>query len=188
MEEVQINLDPNGRTDTIYVLELITENPVAELYPTSLTSTAPINSPRVAKIYSQGEKFSYLAVLAPDKDLNISIKPDSTLTTDSRSDSLVNYLWKSNLDFIDRNSALIFRTENMDSIPLIFEDFEEKREREINKFDDEFGPRVADLLSYQNKAEYICLSFLAGQGIKGTGTRKELFRFYRKDPPDPRKR
>src|SRR5680860_1451738 len=92
MEEIQINLDPNGRTDTIYVSELITENPVAELYPTSVTATARINSPRVAKIYSKGEKFSYLTILAPDKDLNIYIKPDSSLTTDSRSDSLVNYL------------------------------------------------------------------------------------------------
>ena len=187
MEEVQINLDPNGRTDTIYVSELITENPVAELYPTSLTSTAPINSPRVAKIYSQGEKFSYLAVLAPDKDLNISIKPDSTLTTDSRSDSLVNYLWKSNLDFIDRNSALIFRTENMDSIPLIFEDFEEKREREINKFDDEFGPRVADLLSYQNKARIYAFLFWLGRVSKELEPENSYFDFIERIP-DPRKR
>ncbi|HEA19829.1 MAG TPA: TlpA family protein disulfide reductase [Pricia antarctica] len=180
--EVQINLDPNGRTDTIYVSELITENPVAELYPTSLTETAPINSPRVAKIYSKGEEFSYLIILAPDKDLNINIKPDSSLTTDSTSDSLVNYLWKSNLDFIDRNSALIFRSENMDSIPLIFEDFEEKREREINKFNDEFGPRVADLLSYQNQARIYAFLFWLGRVSKELEPENSYFDFIERIP------
>lgn len=178
----QISLDPNVEMDTIYVSELITENPVTKLHDSRRTATIEVNSPTVAKIYSKGEKVPYLAILAPDRNIEISIKSDSSLTTSSRSDSLVNYLWKSNLDFINRNSALIFRTENMDSIPLIFENFEEKREREIDKFNDEFSPQVSDILNYQNKARIYAFLFWLGRVSKELEPENSYFDFVERIP------
>jgi len=129
----EISLNSQIKLETIYISELIKEKHITKNFDKERIKTIQINYPTVANIYTKNNDNQYLTILAPRKDLHISVLPDSSLTTNDKSDSLVNYLWKSNNQFISQNSSFIFQTEKVDSIPIIFEKYKEKRENELNE-------------------------------------------------------
>lgn len=161
-----ITLNSESELDTIYVSELITGTKVIQLNKKTDAKNIALNNPTVAEIYDKEKDNIYLTILAQDKDLNITIKPDSSITTNDKIDSLLNYLWKSNNQFISENSSFIFQTKNVDSIPILFEKFRIKRENEINKFIDQFSPEIADILYYQNDARIYSFLFYLGRVVK----------------------
>lgn len=85
------------------------------------------------------------------------------LSTNTQSDSLLNYLWKSNLQFIQQNSAFIFQTDKLDSITLIFEEFLKKRANQINEFKNSFSTQEIEILHFQNKARIYSFLFWLGR-------------------------
>ena len=129
-QEIEIKLNSNNVSGKISVSELITKKLIIQLSKDSLIKKIQLKDPIVAGIYLKER--TYLTILEPNKNLSISIRPDSSLTTNKKSDSLLNYLWKSQAKFISKNSSFIFKTKNTDSIPIIFENFKKKRESEIN--------------------------------------------------------
>lgn len=180
--EFDMSLNSKTELDTIYISELITNKPVTKIYETNKTKTIPLNNPTVAVIHSKNNDKEYLTILAPNKDLNISILSDSSITTNDISDSLVNYLWQSNSKFISENSSFIFQKQNTDSIPILFEKFREKRENEINKFKDQFSPKTANILHFQNEARIYSFLFFLGRVSMELNPKNSYFDFIEKIP------
>ncbi|WP_375587193.1 TlpA family protein disulfide reductase [Flagellimonas aurea] len=177
-----ISLNSKIRLDTIYISELITKKPIAKVYESKETKTVELDFPTVANIYSKNNNQEYLTILAQNKNLNISILPDSSLTTNNKSDSLINYLWKSNLKFIQENSSFLFTTQNTDSIPILFESFRKERENEINKFEDQFSPEITEILYFQNDARIYSFLFWLGRISRGIPPNNSYFNFIEKIP------
>ena len=177
-----ISLNSKIKLDTIYISELITEKPIAKIYENKETSFVQLDYPTVANIYSKTNERGYLTILAQDKNLNISVLSDSSITTNNKSDSLVNYLLKSNLKFIQDNSSFIFQTKNTDSIPVLLEKFRVKRENEINKFKDQFSSEIVEILYFQNNARIYAFLFWLGRVSKGLKPNDNYFDFVDKIP------
>jgi thiol-disulfide isomerase/thioredoxin len=177
-----ISLDSQIKLDTIYISELITEKLIAKIFNKNEVKTVQLHYPIVANIHTKNNDNQYLVILTPNKDLHISVLPDSSLTTYDKSDSLVNYLWKSNNQFISQNSSFIFQTEMVDSIPTLFEKFRNKRENEINEHKDHFSPEITDILYFQNNARIYSFLFWLGRVSKGLNPHDSYFDFIAKIP------
>ena len=177
-----ISLNSKSTLDTIYVSELITGNQVIQLDKKTKEKKIQLNNPTVAEIYDKNKENIYLTILAKNKDLNISIKLDSSITTNDKSDSLVNYLWKSNNDFISKNNKLLFGSSNLDTIPILFEKFRKEREKEINKYKNKFSPEISDILYFQNDARIYSFLFYYGRLIKEVHPNNNYFDFINKIP------
>lgn len=178
----QISLNSKIKLDTIYISELITKKPIAKIYENKKTKNILLDYPTIASIHAKKNDNVYLTILEQNKNLNISILKNSTLTTNDRSDSLVNYLWKSNSKFIQENSAFIFTAQNTDSIPLLFEKFRVKRENEINKFKGQFSSKTLEILHFQNNARIYSFLFWLGRISKELEPNHKYFDFTEKIP------
>ncbi len=178
----KITLNSKIKLDTIYISELMTVKPIAKIYKNNEIKNVSLDQPTVASIHTKKNDKIYLTILEQNKDLNISVLKDSTLTTNDRSDSLVNYLWKSNLKFIQENSSFIFAPQNTDSIPVFFEKFRIKRENEINKFKDQFSSETLEILHFQNNARIYAFLFWFGRVSKGLEPSDSFFDFINKIP------
>lgn len=181
-EGFNISLNLVDRLDTIYVSELITGKNVFQISQQTKENNIELNSPTVAEIYDKNKNNIYLTILAKNKDLNITVKPDSSITTNDKSDSLVNYLWKSNLSFISENSSFIFQTKNIDSIPILFEKFRKKRAVEITKSKNHITSDIADILYFQNDARIYSFLFYLGRVVKVLEPNNSYFDFIEKIP------
>jgi thiol-disulfide isomerase/thioredoxin len=179
---LNITLNSESELDTIYVSELITGTEIIQLYKNTNLKNTLLNNPTVAEIHNKEKDNIYLTILAKNKDLNISIKQDSSITTNDKIDSLLNYLWKSNNQFISENSSFIFQTKNLDSIPILFEKFRTKREKKIKKFKEQFSPEIADILYYQNDARIYSFLFYLGRVAKELEPNNSYFDFIEKIP------
>ncbi|WP_405604207.1 TlpA family protein disulfide reductase [Polaribacter sp. Asnod1-A03] len=177
-----ISLNSKIKLDTIYISELITKKPIAKVYESKETKTVKLDFPTVASIHFKNNNRGYLTILAQNKNLNISILPDSSLTTNSKSDSLINYLWRSTIPFISENSKFIFNTKNIDSIPILFEKLRIKRENEIRKSEGQFSPEIAEILYFQNIARIYNYLFFFGRTTKNLNPNDSYFNFIEKIP------
>jgi len=134
---ISININSkNTQVDSVYILESITEKilfrlPVNGKVPERMHGE--IDYPTTGSIQTKDGKHSYLTILYPNKELNITIEPDSSILTNNLGDSLLNYLWMSNNEFIAQNANLIFTSNDTDLITKIFQDFETLRKLEIEK-------------------------------------------------------
>ncbi|MCH4554124.1 TlpA family protein disulfide reductase [Aestuariibaculum lutulentum] len=179
---LKIKLNSKDKLDTLYISELITKKPITKINKDDKTKTIQLDAPTIASIHTKNEDKSYLTILTQNRNLNISSKPDSSLTTNDKSDSLINYLWRSNLDFIQKNSSFIFTTKNTDSILNIFENFRQDREKEINKFKEQFSPEVTEILYFQNDARIYSFLFWLGRISKRLPSNNNYFNFIEKIP------
>jgi thiol-disulfide isomerase/thioredoxin len=178
----KITLNSKVELDTIYISELMTAKPIAKIYKNNEIKNVSLDQPTVASIHTKNNDKIYLTILEQNKDLKIAVLKDSTLTTNDSSDSLVNYLWKSNLKFIQDNNASIFKTKTTDSIPILFEKFRIKRENEINKFKDQFSSETLEILHFQNNARIYAFLFWFGRVSKGLKPSDSFFDFINKIP------
>lgn len=183
----QANLNSEIESDTIYISELITRKPIAKIYESNKLKNVPLDGPTIASIHTKKNDKIYLTIIERNKKVNISVLKDGTLTTYDKSDSLINYLWKSNFTFIQKNSAFIFTTQHTDSIPILFEKFREKRESEINKFRNEFSPQVREILHFQNDARIYSYLFWLGRVVKELNPGNSYFNFIQNIPPPNQK-
>ncbi len=179
---LNIGINSNEIWDTIYISELGTEKEISKIYDTEEVKTIQLTRPTVVSLHSGDYEIQYLSILTPKKNLNITVNPDSTLTTKSKSDSLLNYLWKSNLDFINKNSSFIFQTDNIDSIPILLDDFRKIREKAIDKYKNQFGNEVADILYFQNNARIYLFQFWLGRVDKELDPHRGYFDFIKMIP------
>ncbi|MCI2230248.1 TlpA family protein disulfide reductase [Polaribacter sp. MSW13] len=179
---INVSLNSGNKNDTIYVSELITENKIIQLNKKKQRQNIHLNNSTVAEIYDKNKDNSYLTILVKNKDLNISIKPNSSITTNDKSDSLLNFLWKSNLSFISQNSSFIFLTKNIDSIPILFEKFRKQRANKITKSKKQITSDIADILYFQNDARIYSFLFYLGRVVKNLDPNNSYFDFIKKIP------
>lgn len=156
----------NSPFDSLYITESITEKTILRV-PLDTDSgeqtNFKIDYPTTGSIQTKDGNKSYLTILYPNKILNISILNDSTITTGNLGDSLLNYLWKSNNEFIAQNAEFIFTSNNPDSIVTLFKDFETLRITKIEKHSANLVPYEKEALLYQNEARIHSFLFYFGR-------------------------
>ncbi|MEM0941194.1 MAG: hypothetical protein AAF600_13295 [Bacteroidota bacterium] len=122
-----------------------------------------IDYPTTGSIQTKDGKESYLTILYPGKVLNITIATDSTIRTNNLGDSLLNYLWKSNNEFISQNVEFIFTSNTLDSIVTLFKDCETQRQTQIEKQSVNLSPEEKEVLQHQNSARIHSFLFYFGR-------------------------
>jgi thiol-disulfide isomerase/thioredoxin len=152
--------------DSLYVTESITEKIILRV-PLDTDSGKKMNGeidyPTTGSIQTKDGKKSYLTILYPSKVLNITILNDSTISTGNLGDSLLNYLWKSNNEFIAQNAEFIFTSGNPDSIVALFKNFEALRKTQTEKYSANLAPQENEALLYQNEARIHSFLFYFGR-------------------------
>lgn len=179
---VNVSINSENELDTVYISELITNNQITQLDKENKTKNVKLKNTTVAEIYTEDKDNLYLTILEQNKDLNIYILPDSSITTNTLSDSLLNYLWKSNNKFISKNTKLLFESNNLDTIPSVFEEFRKEREVNIDKYNNQFSSEIADILYYQNNARIYSFLFYFGRLTKEVQANDSYFDFIYKIP------
>jgi thiol-disulfide isomerase/thioredoxin len=163
--------------DTILITEIITEAKIASVNPSENIVLPTLEEPIVAQISTREPDKTYLIILTPGEKIEVEYTKDSLISTNSQSDSLLNYLWKSNLQFIQQNSSFIFQTDKLDSITLIFKEFLDKRSDQINEFKDSFKTQEIEILHYQNKARIYSFLFWLGRVSRTIDADQSYFDF-----------
>jgi len=169
----------NTDIDSIYITESITERIITRiaLKGNHLVPKNKVDSIRVGQIQTKDGKQSYLTILRPNKDFKIYIKSDSTIATNNIGDSLLNYLWKSNNEFIAKNSSIIFGSSPSDSVAELFNNFRTVRKEKIYEHEDELTIEERELLYYQNDARVYSFLFYYGRIIKNYPPDDGFFQF-----------
>ncbi|MCC1483599.1 TlpA family protein disulfide reductase [Winogradskyella immobilis] len=174
--EVKPTISVKSKTDTVDSLfitniitnELIYEFPVTE----NLNIETTNDSIFLASIHTRGNSISYLTIVHPEKNIEVTIQSDSTLITNSVGDSLVNYLWLSNVQFASNNIST-----HTDSILNKFDSFRLTRAQKINAFNSELLPEEHELLLYQNDAIIYSFLFILGRSFRGLPPNHNYFQF-----------
>jgi len=170
----------NSRIDSLYITESITEKLLLRI-SLDTDSDEQINGeidfPTIGSIQTKDGKKSYLTILYPSKALNITTFNDSTISTGNPGDSLLNYLWESNNEFIAQNAGFIFTSGNPDSIVALFKNFEALRKKHIEKYSANLAPQENEALLYQNKARIHSFLFYFGRLAKDYPPNHNYFSF-----------
>jgi thiol-disulfide isomerase/thioredoxin len=175
------NIDSkNSQIDSVYIVESITDKIISRL-PVKEKSAdrtrETIEYPTIGSIQTKDGKQSYLTILSSNKELNIIIESDSTILTSNLGDSILNYLMKSNNEFIGQNANFIFNSNDTDSIVKLFQDFEASRKLEIEKRSSKLSLEEKELLLYQNSARIHSFMFFFGRIAKNFPANHEYFAF-----------
>ena len=180
-KSISINIDSkNSQIDSLYILESITEKILFRIPVSGKTGErnfVEIEYPTTGSIQTKDGKQSYLTILYPKKVLNITIASDSTVHTLDLGDSLLNYLWKSNYEFIVQNIAFIFNSNDTDSIVELFQNFEADRKLEIENRSTKLSFEEKELLLYQNSARIYSFLFQYGRITKNFPAEHDFFSF-----------
>ena len=128
--QIEIN---DSNIDSLFITDIITGEILEGLdlrkeqtkYPLS------VDSLKVGKIRTKDDVKSYLIIIGPNTKTSLKITSDSSIMTNSRADSLLNYLSSSTNKFIGQHQNYIFTTVNKDSIVDLFKDFEQERRQLI---------------------------------------------------------
>ncbi len=159
----------NSSIDSLYIVESITDEILSKMAVQDESFEkieALIEVPTTASIETKDGAQRYLAILYPKKELKITIEADSIIQTNALGDSLLNYIWHSNNNFIQQNQNFIFTTPDYDSIVQLFQDFEAVRQSKIEQYSSRLSPAVKEILLYQNSARIHSFLFYFGRLIK----------------------
>lgn len=129
---------------------------------------------------------SYLVCLTPGRQIDVTVVADSSLTTNYVADSLLNYLWKSNNNFIVENGSTIFNPQKLSDITSLFDGFRKERAALLQKHADQLSQDELGLLSYQNEARIYSFLFYFGRLVKNLPAADPFFDFVEAiDPENP---
>ena len=165
-EAIHLQLGSNATPmDTLYLSESITERSITAfaLNQVGEGQSIEIDYPTTGLLQTKNGEKTYLVTLTPGKRSAISIAADSTLQSDSKADSLLNYLWKSNNNFIAENGVFIFNTDQLDSILRLFSGFRQERRAIIDTYQEVLSKEERAILHYQNEARVYSFLFYFGR-------------------------
>lgn len=171
----------NTSIDSIYITESITNKVIAGI--PVINTFSVIVEPEylsIGEIETADYNNTFLTILRPGKQYNIRIETDSTISTDNVGDSLLNYLWKSNNEFISQNAGFIFSTDDSDSLFSLFENFRKHRLDKINSHSHLLTPEEKKLLTYQNDARIYSFLFYFGRIVRKYIPDSNFFKFIEK--------
>ncbi|WP_299530119.1 TlpA disulfide reductase family protein [Ulvibacterium sp.] len=164
--------------DTVFLTEFTTDRILA-LIPLSSSKfnfEVPAN-PTIGKIKFGDDKQRYLSILEGGTDLRISVKSDTTIVTNHVRDSLLTYLWRSNNAFFADHGNFIFKTQDLDSLRSLFEEFRINRREVIQGHKEQLNEEMEDLLHYQNDARIYSFLFFYGRMVKNLDYKNSFFDF-----------
>lgn len=178
---VSINIESeNSEIDSIYIVDLITEEILFQI-PAKGVSKEKIQGrvayPTAANIQTRDGRQSYLTILNPGKELHIDLKSDSMVVRHHIADSLLNYLSKSNNEFIAQNGGTIFSAEDPVSIVRLLEDFKTTRKAAIENRASDLSSIEKEILLYQNSARVYSFLFFVGRIAKKLPPDHDFFTF-----------
>ena len=182
-ESIQLQVGDNAtQIDTLYLSESITERSIATLALDQVGEGKSIEVayPTTGLLQTKNGGKTYLMTLTPGKHSTISIAADSTLQSDSKADSLLNYLWKSSNNFIAENGVFIFNTDQLDSILLLFEGFQKDRKAVIDTHEAVLTTDELAILHYQNEARIYSFLFYFGRLAQRLPAGDPFFKFIQK--------
>lgn len=129
---------------------------------------------------------SYLLCLTPGRKIEVEIAADSSLTTNHLADSILNYLWKSNNNFIVENGSSIFNPKQLSDITKLFAGFQKERAALIQQHADRLTSAELALLNYQNEARIYSFLFYFGRMVQNLPALDSFFDFVENiDPENP---
>jgi hypothetical protein len=178
--EFQIVIEnSNSKNDTLYILELITGQPIARVPLDKLNSEYKfnVNEATLGELTLKSSKNTYLTIIRPGTKKTITIDSMFLKTKYSISDSLANYLWKSNNQMFSLYDKVIFAQDNPKKVIALFDSLIETRAEQLNKLkpkltDDEFG-----ILEYQNKARAYNFLMFYGRIVKNYRPDNDFYNF-----------
>lgn len=182
-ETIQLQVGDNAtQIDTLYLSESITERSIATLAldQEGEGQSIEVAYPTTGLLQTKNREKTYLVTLTPGKRSTISIAADSTLQSDSKADSLLNYLWKSSNNFIAENGVFIFNTDQLDSILLLFENFRKDRKAIIDTHKTVLTTDELAILHYQNEARIYSFLFYFGRLAQRLPAGDPFFKFIQK--------
>jgi len=138
--------------DTLFVSEIITERSLGTITSKEKENSMAVGQLEMVTLTTSDSDIKYLALLKPNSKTIVSRNRFDELTTNKTADSLLNYLWKSNLDFISKNNQFIFSSKNKDSVRDLFEQFRLLRKRKIESVANKLNDQEVSLLNFQNNA------------------------------------
>ena len=164
---------PQGFTGNVIITDITTEQIIAELSPGEALKEIALETPIAGSATLVGREDSYLLALLPGREINLSILPDSSIVSDSKSDSLLNYLWKSNNTFVREHQGDIFG--NSDVLLSAFDRFGESRDSLIDASD--LTSEENAFLKFQNRARINGFLFHVGRIMKQLPPEDPFFEF-----------
>lgn len=176
--QVKVQSEINS-LDSIYIVEAITDRIIAKIPATQSNTKFEYNLefPTIGVIKFGEAENKYLTTLTDGKEMIITIKANSSISTNNISDSLLNYLWHSNNNFISANGGIIFGSQNVDTILEVLEEFRLKREAIIDANSAYLTEDESQLLKYQNKARINSFLFYYGRVINQFPPEHPFFSF-----------
>lgn len=162
--------------DTLFVSEIITERSIGEITSAEKERSLKIDQLEMVALTTNYNDATYLSLLKPNGKTIVSLNSQGKLTTNQTADSLLNYLWKSNLDLISKNNAFIFTSKNTDSVRDLFEQFRLFRKRKIKSASNNLNDQELSLLNFQNNARTDMFLIHLGE-TKGFGPKDPFFDF-----------
>ncbi|PHQ27913.1 TlpA family protein disulfide reductase [Leeuwenhoekiella nanhaiensis] len=180
-----VSIEKASLIDTVYVSELTNASTELKLFHPNFKQGISLENPLVAKITKSGAENSYLAILEPGKNTQIVKDEYGNLQTNSIADSLLNYLWHSNQDFISKKQDFIFTTSNLDSVVKVFENFKEERRSNLKFYKNIIDPETFTILEYQNESRIYSFLFYFGRIAQELEAENSFFNFIESIPsPD----
>ncbi|UII28296.1 TlpA family protein disulfide reductase [Fulvivirga maritima] len=178
---VSINItSENDDIDSIYIHELSKELILVKA-GINQANAKPVNAKvsytTIGSIMTKDEKKSYLTILYPGKVMDIMVAEDSTIQTNHLGDSLLNYLWTSNNEYIGKNTAFVFGDNEPDTLLSFFRNIENLRRKQIEGYADRLTNKEKDLLLYQNTARINSFLFYLGRIVKKYPVEHEFYSF-----------
>lgn len=151
--------------DTLYLTEPITDTVISRI-GTAAKTQGFRHSLGIGKLHTEDGQHEYLTLLNPGKTYEVEVGPDSTISTHNVADSLLNYLWQGNNNFIAQHAGFIFSTQDMDSVRKLFTHLIAERDKRIMQHEAELSSGELNLLRYQNRARAYSFLFYVGRVIK----------------------
>ncbi|MCX2718031.1 TlpA family protein disulfide reductase [Lentiprolixibacter aurantiacus] len=170
----------NSTIDSLYLTALISDKLIAKIDARDQNSLLPlpVDSVSIGVIKKRGDRYNYhLTVLAPNTKTKLRVFSDSTYATDKLSDSLLNYISRSNNNFIGRHQPFIYSTSDMDSIVDLFEVLRNKRRTVIEKNKSRLSKAELELLHFQNEERINGFLLFFGRVVKRLSPDDSYFRF-----------
>ena len=160
--KINILNNTSDELDTIYIKELGSNKVLLSLSTNSNSSlTLPLNEKlKLVLLQNKEQNKSSLLMLEAGKEKDIQIKKNN-FYTDSKEDSILNYIASSNNEVIGRNSHLIFGGMHSQQIAQVFDSIYIARKEGISN--SELALDKIELLQFRNKVHTFNFLFFYGR-------------------------
>lgn len=179
-DQTYLRIEMNdSNIDSLFITDIVTGEILAglDLHKDHIKYPLSVDSLKVGIIRTKDDAKSQLMMIGPNTRTSLKITSDSSITTSSMADSLLNYMHSSNNKFIGQFQNFIFTTTDKDSIVDLFKSFEQERRQLIESNDTYLSRNEKALLHFQNKARINSFLLFFGRISMGLPADDSFFNF-----------